>query len=103
MDTCHVFCAGYDIVGDMDGVMASFDKIIGLNRLMAIHLNDSMNPFNSRKDRHAPIGQGMIGLGGIMNFVNHPAICDLPMLLETPNELIGYKSEIETIKSLYAH
>ncbi len=103
MDTCHVFCAGYDIAGDMDGVMTSFDKIIGLNRLMAVHLNDSMNPFNSRKDRHAPIGQGMIGLDGIMNFVNHPAVCGLPMLLETPNELTGYKSEIETIKSRYAH
>lgn len=103
MDTCHLYCAGYDIVGDIDGVMCAFDKTIGLDRLMAVHLNDSMNPFRSRKDRHAPIGQGSIGLNGIMAFVNHPAICRLPMLLETPNELEGFKSEIEMIKSRYLH
>lgn len=98
LDTCHVYCAGYDIVHDLDGVLTSFDKIIGLKRLMAVHLNDSMNPFGSNKDRHAKIGQGSIGLEAIIRFINHPVIKKLPIILETPNELEGYKQEIKLLK-----
>ena len=103
MDTCHLFSAGYDIVNDIDGVMTSFDKIIGISKLKAVHINDSMNPFNSRKDRHEKLGKGLIGIDAIVNFINHPAICSLPMLLETPNDIKGYEEEISVIKSLYRH
>ncbi len=97
LDTCHVSDAGYDIVNDLDGVLSEFDEVIGLDRLMAIHLNDSMNDLGSHKDRHACIGEGKLGLSTIMNVVSHPKLCDLPFYLETPNELDGYKREIELI------
>ena len=101
LDTCHVYDAGYDIVNDLDGVLAEFDRIIGLNRLKAIHLNDSKNPFNSHKDRHEVIGGGYLGIEAITRVINHPALRDLPFYLETPNELAGYAKEIETLKGLY--
>lgn len=101
LDTCHVYDAGYDIVNDLDGVLEQFDKAIGLDKLRAIHLNDSMNPFSSHKDRHAKIGEGSLGLEAISNIINHPKLCDLPFFLETPNELDGYKKEIALLKSLY--
>lgn len=101
LDTCHVYDAGYDIVNDLDGVLEQFDKVIGLDKLRAIHLNDSMNPFCSHKDRHAKIGEGSLGLEGISNIINHPKLCDLPFFLETPNELDGYGKEIALLKSLY--
>lgn len=98
IDACHVYCAGYDIVRDLDGVMNRFDKIIGLDRLMAVHLNDSMNPFDSHKDHHAKIGEGSIGLEALIRMINHPALKKLPFILETPNELDGFKKEIELFK-----
>ena len=98
MDTCHVFAAGYDIVNNLDGVFAEFDKIIGLERLKAIHLNDSLMPFASHKDRHAKIGEGLIGKEALIRFINHPAVKDLPFILETPNELDGYAAEIKLLK-----
>ncbi|MDR3598381.1 deoxyribonuclease IV [Clostridium sp.] len=101
LDTCHVHDAGYDIVNDLDGVLEKFDKIIGLNKLRAIHLNDSMNIFESHKDRHAKIGEGSIGLEAITNIINHPKLCNLPFFLETPNELEGYAKEIALLKNLY--
>jgi deoxyribonuclease-4 len=101
LDTCHVYDAGYDIVNDLDGVLDQFDKVIGLDKLRAIHLNDSMNPFESHKDRHAKIGEGSLGLDAISNIINHPKLCNLPFFLETPNELDGYKKEITLLKSLY--
>jgi len=101
LDTCHVYDAGYDIVNDLDGVLEQFDKIIGLDKLRAIHLNDSMNVFNSHKDRHAKIGEGSFGLEAISNIINHPKLCNLPFFLETPNELEGHGKEIELLKSLY--
>lgn len=101
LDTCHVYDAGYDIVNDLDGVLAEFDKIIGLDKLYAIHLNDSMNPFQSHKDRHATIGEGYIGLEAIAKIINHPKLCNLPFFLETPNELEGHAKEIALLKSLY--
>lgn len=101
LDTCHVHDAGYDIVNDLDGVLRLFDGIVGLERLRAVHLNDSMNPMGSRKDRHAKIGEGSIGLDGIARVVNHPALRELPFYLETPNELDGYAAEIELLKKLY--
>lgn len=101
LDTCHVYDAGYDIVNDLDGVLEQFDKIIGLDKLCAIHLNDSMNPFESHKDRHATIGEGSIGLEAIANIINHPKLCNLPFFLETPNELEGHGKEIELLKSFY--
>ena len=94
LDTCHVFAAGYDIVNDLDGVFTQFDKTIGLKRLKAVHLNDSLMPFNSHKDRHAKIGEGQIGLKALAAFVKHPAVSDLPFILETPNDLSGYAAEI---------
>lgn len=100
LDTCHVYSAGYDIVNNLDGVLADFDRIIGLERLKAIHLNDSMMPFASNKDRHQKIGEGTIGLDAIVRIINHPKLKDLPFYLETPNELSGYKNEIELLKSL---
>lgn len=101
LDTCHVYDAGYDIVNDLDGVLDEFDKIIGLERLYAIHLNDSKNPFQSHKDRHETIGNGSLGLKTFENIINHPKLRDLPFYLETPNELPGYAKEIALLKSLY--
>lgn len=100
LDTCHVFDAGYDIVNDLDGVLEHFDKIIGINRLRALHLNDSKNPFASHKDRHEKIGLGSIGEKAFENIVNNKYLRDLPMYLETPNELSGYKAEIALLRSL---
>lgn len=101
LDTCHVYDAGYDIVGDLDGVLTQFDKIIGLERLQAIHINDSKNPFKSHKDRHEKIGEGSIGTEAFERIINHPALKDLPFFLETPNDLAGYAAEIKLLKSLY--
>ena len=98
LDTCHIFSAGYDIVNDLDGVLAEFDSIIGLDRLKAIHLNDSMMPFGGKKDRHAVIGEGEIGLNAIINFMSHPKLNKLPFFLETPLEDEGNKKEIAMIK-----
>lgn len=101
LDTCHVFDAGYDIVNDLDGVLEEFDIVIGIDRLKAIHLNDSVHGFESKKDRHAKIGEGKIGLEAITRIINHPKLRNLPFLLETPNELEGYAKEIELLKSVY--
>ena len=99
LDTCHVYDAGYDIVGNLDGVLDEFDRIIGLDRLHAIHMNDSKNPFESHKDRHEKIGEGSIGLEAMKNIINNPRLKHLPIFLETPNEIDGYKAEIELLKS----
>lgn len=101
LDTCHVYDAGYDIVNDLDGVLEAFDRIIGLDRLRAIHVNDSKNPFSSHKDRHEKIGQGSLGIDAFGRILNHPKLRDLPFYLETPNELPGYAAEIEMLKALY--
>ena len=101
LDTCHVFDAGYDIVNDLDGVLDEFDRVIGLDRLKAIHLNDSKNICGSHKDRHEKIGEGNIGLEAIKKIINHPKLRHLPFFLETPNELSGYKKEIELLRSAY--
>jgi len=101
LDTCHVFDAGYDIVNDLDGVLEQFDKVIGLARLRAIHLNDSLNPIASHKDRHACIGQGYIGLTALVRIINHPQLRSLPFYLETPNELPGYAAEIKLLREAY--
>ena len=101
LDTCHVYDAGYDIVNDLDNVLDEFDRIIGLDRLKAIHLNDSKNPFKSHKDRHEKIGEGSLGLEGISRIINHPKLRHLPFFLETPNELDGYKNEIELLREQY--
>lgn len=101
LDTCHVFDGGYDIVNDLDGVLNEFDKIIGLDKLYAIHLNDSKNPMGSHKDRHATIGDGLIGIDTIARIINHPKLRNLPFYLETPNELEGHGKEIEFLKKLY--
>ena len=101
LDTCHVFAAGYDIVNDLDGVLSRFDKIIGLKRLRAVHLNDSLRPLNSKKDRHARLGEGEIGLPAIARIINHEALRPLPFYLETPNELEGYAREIALLKKMY--
>ena len=100
LDTCHVYDGGYDIVSDLDGVLREFDRVIGLNRLKALHLNDSKNPFASHKDRHECIGKGSLGLETFRAIVNHPALRDKPMILETPNELPGYQEEIALLRSL---
>ena len=101
LDTCHVYDAGYDIVGDLDGVLETFDAIIGLDRLKAIHINDSKNPYASHKDRHEKIGEGSIGTDAIRRIITHEKLRGLPFLLETPNELDGYKAEITLLKELY--
>lgn len=101
LDTCHVYDGGYDIVGDLDGVLREFDRIIGIDRLKAIHLNDDMNPFGSHKDRHQKIGEGSIGLEHISKVTNHPSLRSLPFILETPNELDGYANEIAVLRSMY--
>ena len=100
LDTCHVYDGGYDIVGDLDGVLAEFDRVIGLDRLKALHLNDSKNPYFSHKDRHECLGQGSLGLETFQRIVNHPALKDKPMILETPNELPGYKREIALLRQM---
>ena len=100
LDTCHVYDAGYDIVNDLDGVLAEFDRVIGLNRLKAIHLNDSKNPFASHKDRHEKIGEGSLGIETFRAIVHHTLLADKPMILETPNELDGYAKEIALLRSL---
>ena len=100
LDTCHVYDGGYDIVGDLDGVLAEFDRVIGLNKLKAMHLNDSKNPFCSHKDRHECIGQGSLGSETFRAVMNHPALRNLPKILETPNELPGYAKEIQLLRSL---
>ncbi len=101
LDTCHVYDAGYDIAGDLDGVLDEFDRVIGLDRLKAIHLNDSKNPFSSHKDRHEKIGEGSIGTKAITAMINHPKLRSLPFYLETPNELPGYAQEIKLLRGLY--
>ena len=101
MDTCHIYDAGYDIANNPDDVLDEFDRIIGLNRLKAIHLNDSKNPFGSHKDRHETIGNGSLGIEAITRIINHPKLRHLPFYLETPNELPGYAQEIKLLKSLY--
>lgn len=98
LDTCHLYSAGYDIVGDLDGVIDEFDEIVGLEHLKAIHLNDSKMPFASNKDRHEKIGQGTIGEDALIKLVNHPRLRHLPFFLETPNEPSGYAKEIERLK-----
>lgn len=99
MDTCHVHDAGYDIAGDLDGVLDAFDRIVGLDKLKALHINDSKNPLGSHKDRHACIGEGTLGLDAIGRFINHPALAGLPCILETPNDFEGYKREIELLRA----
>ena len=99
-DTCHVYDGGYDIVNNLDGVLSEFDRIIGLNRLKALHLNDSKNPFASHKDRHELLGQGSLGLDTFCAIGNHPALKDKPMILETPNELPGYQQEIALLREM---
>jgi len=101
LDTCHVYDAGYDIVNDLDGVLDEFDRVIGLDRLKAIHLNDSKNPFASHKDRHEKIGEGALGLDAMVRIINHPKLRHLPFYLETPNELNGYAAEIKLLRSRY--
>ena len=101
LDTCHVYDAGYDIVNNLDGVLEEFDRVIGIDRLKAIHINDSKNPFESHKDRHEKIGDGFIGTDAFSNIINHPQLRDLPFYLETPNELDGYQKEIEVLRKLY--
>ena len=101
LDTCHVWDGGYDIVNDLDGVLAEFDRIIGLERLKAIHLNDSLNDLGSHKDRHARIGEGKIGLEALVRVINHPELRELPFILETPNDDAGYAREIALLKSRY--
>ena len=100
LDTCHVHDGGYDIVNSLDEVLEQFDKVIGIDRLKAIHLNDSKNPVGAHKDRHEKIGEGYIGIKSFENIVNHPVLSTLPMFLETPNELDGYAKEIELLRSL---
>lgn len=99
LDTCHVWDGGYDIVNDLDGVLMEFDRVVGLERLKAIHLNDSLNLRGAKKDRHAKIGEGQIGLDAMIRVINHPALKDLPFCLETPNELDGYAKEIALLRS----
>lgn len=100
LDTCHVHDAGYDIVNDLDGVLEEFDRIIGIGRLGAVHVNDSKNPCGAHKDRHETIGNGFIGLEAFSHIVSHPALRGLPFILETPNELPGYGAEIELLRKL---
>ena len=101
LDTCHVWDGGYDIVNDLDGVLTEFDQIIGLDRLKAIHLNDSMNGLGSHKDRHAKIGEGEIGLEALVRVINHPATRGIPFILETPNDDEGWRREISLLREKY--
>ncbi len=100
LDTCHVHDAGYDIVNDLDGVLEEFDRVLGIERLRAVHINDSKNSLGSHKDRHERIGEGSIGLDAFERIVRHPQLRDLPFILETPNELSGYAAEIELLRDL---
>ncbi len=100
LDTCHVHDAGYDLTSDLDGVLREFDRVVGIDRLRAIHLNDSMNPRESRKDRHAKIGEGYIGREAISAIINHQSLRTLPFYLETPNDLAGYEAEIELLHNM---
>ena len=100
LDTCHMYDAGYDIVNDLDGVLAEFDRVVGLDKLTALHLNDSKNPFASHKDRHEVLGGGSLGVETFRAIVNHPLLKDKPMILETPNELPGYQAEIALLRSM---
>ena len=100
LDTCHVSDGGYDIVNNLDGVLEEFDNVVGIDRLKALHLNDSKNPLGAHKDRHEKIGEGFIGIDAFQRIINHPQLRDLPMFLETPNELDGYAQEIALLKSL---
>jgi deoxyribonuclease-4 len=100
LDTCHIWDGGYDIVGDLDGVLEKFDRAVGIDKLKAIHINDSLNDLGARKDRHAKIGKGKIGLDAFAAIVNHPQLKDLPFYLETPCDLQGYKEEIALLKGL---
>ena len=100
LDTCHIHDGGYDIVNDLDGVLDEFDRVIGLDRLRAVHINDSKNPCGAHKDRHECIGQGFIGVDAFQRIVTHPALRDLPLILETPNELPGYAAEIKLLREL---
>lgn len=100
LDTCHVSDAGYDIAADPDAVLTAFDKVIGLSRLRAVHLNDSLNPVGARKDRHARLGEGYLGRDAFAAIINHPALQGLPFVLETPNELPGYAAEIAILKEM---
>jgi deoxyribonuclease-4 len=101
LDTCHVYAAGYDVVNDLDGVLTEFDRVVGLKRLKAIHLNDSQTPLNSHRDRHACIGAGTLGLPAIVRLINHPVLRDLPFYLETPNDVPGYAAEIRLLREHY--
>jgi len=101
LDTCHVYDAGYDIVNDLDGVLCEFDRVIGLDRLRAVHVNDSKNPFASHKDRHEKIGQGNLGFDVFVRVINHPKLRHLPFFLETPNELDGFADEIRRLREAY--
>ena len=101
LDTCHVWDSGYDIVNHLDEVLTEFDRVIGLSRLKAIHLNDSLNPLGAHKDRHARIGEGYIGKEALIRVINHPALRNLPFYLETPNELDGYAAEIALLRENY--
>ena len=101
LDTCHIFDGGYDIINDLDGVLETFDHVIGLGRLKAIHLNDSKNEMGSHKDRHEKIGKGHIGIDAIKRIINHPALRELPFYLETPNDIDGYAEEIALLRSFY--
>ena len=100
LDSCHTYDAGYDIVHDLDGVLEEFDRIVGIKRLKALHLNDSKNPYASHKDRHECIGEGSLGVETFRHIVNHPLLKDKPMILETPNELPGYQKEIALLRSM---
>jgi deoxyribonuclease-4 len=101
LDTCHVYDAGYDIVNDLEGVLLEFDRIIGLDKLYAIHFNDSKNPFSSSKDRHEKLGEGSLGMDAFIRMINHPKLKDLPFILETPNEVPGYAQEIKRMREAY--
>lgn len=103
LDTCHVFDAGYDIVNNLEGVISEFDAVIGIDKLKAIHINDSKNPFKSHKDRHEAIGEGSIGIQAFETIINHNKLKNLPFFLETPNELSGYQKEITLLRNLYKH
>ena len=100
LDSCHIHDGGYDIINDLDGVLAEFDRVIGLHKLKALHLNDSKNPFGSHKDRHELLGEGNLGIEAFRKIVNHPYLKTLPMILETPNELPGYAKEIALLREL---
>jgi deoxyribonuclease-4 len=99
LDTCHVHDGGYDIVNDLDGVLNEFDRIIGLEHLKALHINDSLNPKGAHKDRHAKIGEGHLGVETIVNVITHPKLKHVPFILETPNELDGYAAEIALLRA----